>query len=263
MASYGYGSVTAKAFIAFEVDLGDGEWASLDEAPHSLVGGAVKSSVLAAGLPAWWKLRLTTGIAALKVAVGSEVLTALDTAWDSVQRRLHYDLMSLSEDPDPNINAAATRLRSLLLAGAGSAQTGLDYDAEVDFGRQQAALAKEPKAAVDVALLHLEPRLAEAAGATERLATALGRRSGQGRQAPPSVLLREAVAACARDFSAVHEDLSWLLDHLERGPDRERLRVMKAPLEALLARSSASAGKVAAAAPEAAAPVEEVESQGT
>lgn len=248
MARLGYGSISAKAFIAFGVDLKDGTWAPLDDAPHKLPGGGIKASALGAPLPVLWKLRLTTSIAALEGAVGSEAITEVDAAWDSAQRRLHYELLARTEDADAAMKAAAARLRGLLLIGGGSGQTALDYDAEVDFGRQQLALAKEAKAAADVALLGLEARLTEAAEATERLAAAIGRRAGQARQGAPSDLRREAVAACARAFNAVHEDLDFYLGALEKGPDRERVRELRAPLEALLARSASPAGKAPAEA---------------
>lgn len=69
----------------------------------------------------------------------------------------------------------------------------------------------------------------------------------------PSKRLRDAVAACAGDFNAVHDEIAWFLANVPAGPNRERLTALLEPLQALLARHPAGQ---TASPPEKADPVE-------
>jgi hypothetical protein len=139
------------------------------------------------------------------------------------------------------VRDAADRLLAGLLSGTGTAQTQLDCNAEVDFGRNQIKLTTEGgHLAADAKKLKLADVLADVAKTTEALAKALGRSSGEKRK-PPSRQLRDAVAECAASFTAVHDDLAWFISRTPKGPDRDHLEMLLAPLEALLARTTPAA----------------------
>lgn len=73
------------------------------------------------------------------------VVTERDAEWDSAQRALNLCLATAAEHKDPAVREAAGRLRGALLKGAGTEQTTLSYDEEVDYGRQQLLrAAKDP-----------------------------------------------------------------------------------------------------------------------
>lgn len=260
MTAFGYSYVSDKAFVAFSHDLSEGAWKSVSIAKYDTPDQLLVPLAHDAPLPVLWKLRITWVLATLKQALGSGKLDELDSAWDSVQRRLHYRLAENAESKDPEIRQAAERLRAQLLQGGGTGQTMLDYDGEVDFGRQQLELVKETQAAADVKKLKLGDLLAEIAAATEALAVGTGRKGGTKRGGAPSTQQREALTACSAAFNGVHDDIAWFIEHTPSGPERDKYMELQAPFEALLVRNPprVAAAKVgpANAAPVAAAPVD-------
>jgi hypothetical protein len=255
MTAYGYSYVSDKAFVAFAHDLSEGAWKGVSIAKFDTPDQLLLPSVKDAPLPVLWKLRIAWVLATLKQALGSSKLDELDGAWDSVQRRAHHRLAEHAESKDVEVRQAAERLRGQLLQGGGTGQTMLDYDAEVDFGRQQVELAKEPQVALDIKKLKLGDLLAEIAETTEALARGTGRKAGLKRAGAPSAQQREALTACSAAFNGVHDDIAWFVEHSPTGPERDKWLELQAPFEALLARNPPKAA-AAKAAPAPAAPVD-------
>lgn len=259
MAGYGYGSIPDRGFIAFEQELDTGAWKQISTKKHEGDAGDV-TALLQAPPPVVWKVRLRRGISSVVAALGAPSLAALDQAWDAAQRRLFHRIAVGIDDDDREVRDAADRLRAQLLLGSGTAQTQLDADAQVDFGRQQMALAGDngPLAA-DAKKLKLGDALADVAKTTEALAKALGRAAGTKRR-PPSRKLRDALAECAAAFNAVHDELAWFVERVPAGADRDHLAALLKPLDALLARHQPAAAAVDATdAGEPAAPAPPVE----
>ncbi len=252
MAAHGYGNVPDRAFIAFDRELNDGAWNEI-----SVVGieDSAKQNIavlLTTPLPVVWKLRLRWGVAAVLASLGAPSIAKLDDNWDGSQRRLFHHIAIGIDSDNASVRAAADRLRMHLLSGAGTAQTQLSCDDEVDFGRRQIALTREGALlAADAKKVKIENALADVQKATDALAEALGRTTGEKRK-PPSKQLRDALAECASAFNAVHEELNWFVARTAPGPERDRLNALRAPLEALLVRNEPVA--VAPAAPEAGTP---------
>jgi hypothetical protein len=249
MATYGYGGVTDRAFVAYDRELDDGAWKGI--APKKAEEQASENAAALLNSPQLviWKLRLRWGIAGVLTALGATALAELDGSWDSAQRRLFHRIAAGVDSEDRDVRAAADRLSAQILAGTGVAQTQYDFDAEVDFGLNQIALtqAGAPLAA-DAKALKLGDALADVAKTTEALAKGLGRGTGDKRR-PPSRKLRSAIAECAASFNAVHEDLTWFVGRTPPGAERDMLTALLVPLEALLSRH-------ASATPAASAPAE-------
>jgi hypothetical protein len=256
MTAYGYSYVSGQAFVAFSHDMQEGAWKSISIAKYDSPAQVLAPSAFDAPLPVLWKLRIAWVLAVLRQALGSSKIDELDEAWDSVQRRAHYRLAEHAESKDPEIKKAAERLRGQLLQGGGTGQTVLEYDQEVDFGRQQVELAKEPQAAADIKKLKLGELIAEIAETTEALAKGTGRKAGMKRAVAPSAQQREALTACSAAFNGVHDDIAWFIEHTPTGPERDKLIELQAPFEALIARNPprVAAAKAASVAADPAAP---------
>lgn len=240
MAAFGYGNVKDRAFVAFERELDDGAWKDIATNAYDATAKDNASVLLNAPLPVLWKMRLRLGIAAVIAALAAPPLTALDDAWDASERRLFHRIAVGIDDPNRAVRDAADRLFTGLLAGTGTGQTQLDYDAEVDFGRHQIALTQEgAPLATDAKKMKLGDALGDIEKTTEALAKALGRGKGEKRKSP-SLQLRNAVAECAASFNAVHDALAWMMGRTPKGLDRDRLEALLLPLEALLARNRAA-----------------------
>lgn len=253
MPGNGYGSIPDRAFVGFERELDDGAWKPIVTKKHQEDGEKSAASLLDAPRPVVWKLRLRWGIGTVLAALGATSLAELDAAWDAAQRRLFHRIAVGVDDDDRAVRDAADRLAGQMLLGTGTGQTSLDYDGEVDFGRQQMALTQEGGSlAADAKKLKLGDALADVARTTEALAKGLGRATGAKRRAP-SRQIRDAVAECAAAFNAVHDDIAWFIARTPAGADRDRLTALLAPLEALLARHA----KPAPAAPAEPAPPQE------
>lgn len=241
MASFGYGNIPARGFVSFERELDEAPWKEIATKKYEEAAKDDASTLLDAPQLVIFKLRLRFGIAQVIAALGATPLTKLDQSWDATQRRLFHRIAVHVDDDDPAMRACADRLFAQLLSGTGTAQTKLDYDDEVDFGRNQIALTREGGAlAADVKKLKLGDVLAEVATTTEALAKGLGRAGGGARKAP-SRKLRDAVAECAAAFNAVHEGLSWFTARTPPGPDRDQLVALQAPLDRLLERHASVA----------------------
>jgi hypothetical protein len=238
MAAFGYGNIPDRAFVAFERELDEGAWKEVVTKKYDEPAKESAAALLNAPSPVVWKIRLRTAIASVVVALGAPSIGLLDNAWDAAQRRLFHRIAAGVDDEDRALRDAADRLRAGLLAGTGTAQTQLDCDAEVDFGRQQIKLTQEGgHLAADAKKLKLADALADVAKTTEALAKGLGRGSGEKRKAP-SKKLRDAVAECAASFNGVHDDLTWFISRTPKGPERDGLEALLAPLEGLLSRNT-------------------------
>lgn len=155
----------------------------------------------------------------------------------NTQRRLFHHIAIGADHENLAVRAAADRLRDQLLSGSGVAQTNLSCDEEVDFGRRQIALTREGgPLAEDSKKVKLTQVLADVEKATEALAQALGRGTGEKRKAP-SKQIRDAVSECAAAFTGVHDDIAWFIGKTTPGAERDRLTALLAPLDALLARN--------------------------
>lgn len=250
MAALGYGSINDRAFVAFADELEEGAWRDIVTKKYEKEAKESASALLAAPQPVVWKLRLRFGIGGIVEALGVPSLALLDAGWDASQRRLFHRIATAVDDNDRAVRDAADRLAARLLLGTGTAQTQLDYHAEVDFGRNQIAITQAGPLAADVKKIKLEDALADVKKATEDLAGGLGRSAGEKRKAP-SKALREAVAECAGCFNAIHEQIDWFARRTPKGPERDTLTALLAPLEALLERSTqAPVAQAAPAAPE-------------
>jgi hypothetical protein len=254
MSGYGYSYVTDKAFVAFAHNLGQGAWRNVSIAGYEGEGKMLDAAALDAPHPVLWKLRISLVITALKVALGSGKLDVLDAGWDSSERRLHFRLAERADDTDAEVRAAAERLRRKLLKGKGTEQTVHDFDAEVDFGRQQLELAKEAAIAADIKKLKVDDLLHDIERATEALAVGLGRQGGARRTGLASVQQRDALAACTSAFNGVHDHIAWFLANTPNGPARDLLTELEAPFAALLARNPPSQAKAGNTPPPAAPP---------
>ncbi len=255
MTRYGYGYVTEKGFIAFSHDISEGLWAEIATESYDNEQHTLGKDPLDIPRPVAWKLRAVWSIATLRDALGAspEVLAGLDASWDSTQRKLYHTFGSASEEEDPEIRAAATRLKGALLSGNGTAQTTLSYDEKVDFGRHQVELMTRGALAEDTKKARVSAVRDRIRETTEALAQGIGRGPGDQRSMARAKRIRTALAACASDFNGLHSELAWLIDRTPTGPVRTRLERMLAPFQALLERYPAPAGAPATAADEPAA----------
>jgi len=241
---YGYSFVSEKAYVGFSHDLKQGRWGDVpikkldteDRKPKGL---------LEAPRPVAWKLRATWSIADVLAALAipdAEAIAKLDTEWDSSERALNHGIAAAEDDQDAAKQAAASRLRATLLLGQGTEQTKLGWDAEVDFGRQQALLTADGPLAADVKLLGLGPAMKRIQDATEALARGVGRGPGETRAPARSRRIRDATTACSTTFNVIHEELAWHIEHTPEGDDRTLLLELQKPFLALLERNPPPAG---------------------
>lgn len=166
------------------------------------------------------------------------MLAQLDVDWDAGQRSFNSFTASAEDDADPEVRAAAERVRTAMLGGGGTAQTNLGYDDEVDYGRHQMVLASQEPLAADIKKIGAQKHVKRIAETTEALAKGLGRGPGERRAPTRSKRLREAMRACSTAFNVIHEDLEWLIEHTPPGKQREELEKLHAPFLALLERHS-------------------------
>ena len=236
MAGHGYGYVLEEGLVAFRKELDSGEWGKIDIAPFRM--DEPTSAVLLDATPkVAWKLALGWSIeklARVLRTLTADELSNLDQAWDSTERRFHFQVAVHEDSEDETQAAAAGRLRTALLSGAGTAQTVLPWEKEVDFGRKQVKLASEAPLSDDVALLGLEPFIDDISAKTEAMAKAL-RDSGSTNE-PRSNRIREALTGCRQSFNRVHDDLLWHLEHAAPGAQSDFLNRLLSPMEALLER---------------------------
>lgn len=236
MTTYGFARVDADGFLGMLAVLRQGAWAEVP-LPASSDQPTTEWNLLSQEVRA--KVRLTEALGLLRQAVGAEDRAVeLDQAWDRLQRRLDGMLTADTYHDDPDRQAAAQRLRKLLTLGNGTGQTGLSFQAEVDFGNRQALLVGH-ECAADVALLGYGPLFVSIDAATRALAAVLGRNDGSGR-AVRSERLRDALSRCVTAFNLTLAELDEGLARLPDGPVRARYAALQAPLRALLDRTPAA-----------------------
>jgi hypothetical protein len=232
MSTYGFGRVETDGFLGMIAVLREGAWGNI--ALPSATAPRPVWNLLSQEVRA--KVRLSEALDVLRQAVASEDQTVeLDQTWDRLQRRLDGLLTADTYHDDAERRAAALRLRKLLTLGNGTGQTGLSFEAEVDFGLRQTTLAAH-ECAADVALLGYGSVLAAIAGATQALREALGRAGGVGRTVR-SQRVRDALAQCGAAFNLTLAELEEGLSRLPEGDDRSRYEALRAPLRALLERT--------------------------
>ncbi|AUX34763.1 MULTISPECIES: hypothetical protein [Sorangium] len=237
MARYGYSFVPDRGFSAFSRDLGEGAWKDVSIKKYD-TPDRMPPQLMEAPRPVAWKLRATWSIAALDEVLGiasASELAALDAEWDAAQRALHHFVASAEEGEDAAVREAATRVRAVMLKGNGTEQTRLGYDAEVDFGRSQAAAAKRTMEA-DLKKIGAGAHLKRIERATEALARGIGRGGGEKRLGTRAKRLRAAISGCVTAFNAIHDEITWLLAHTAPGVQRQQLEALHAPFLALLER---------------------------
>jgi hypothetical protein len=216
MTTYGFARVDADGFLGMLAVLREGAWAEVP-LPASSDQPTTEWNLLSQEVRA--KVRLTEALGLLRQAVGAEDRAVeLDQTWDRLQRRLDGMLTADTYHDDPDRQAAAQRLRKLLTLGNGTGQTGLSFQAEVDFGNRQALLVGH-ECAADVALLGYGPLFVSIDAATRALAAVLGRNDGSGR-AVRSERLRDALSRCVTAFNLTLAELDEGLARLPDGPVR-------------------------------------------
>ncbi|WP_437596202.1 hypothetical protein WMF28_26845 [Sorangium sp. So ce590] len=246
MARYGYSFVPDRGFSAFSRDLDEGAWKDVSIKKYDTLD-RMPPQLVEAPRPVAWKLRATWCIAVVDEALGigsASELAALDAEWDAAQRALHHFVASAEEGEDPAVREAATRIRSVMLKGNGTEQTRLGYDAEVDFGRFQAAAARKSMEA-DIKKIGAGAHLKRIEKATEALAKGIGRGGGEKRPGTRAKRLRAATSGCVTAFNAIHDEITWLLAHSAPGKQRQQLEALHAPFLALLERYPPSARSAA------------------
>ena len=240
MSETSYAYVPEEGFEGFAQELSQGAWALIDTKDFGGAGQAAAKSLCDAPLQITWKLRVAWVLAELAAARGgADQAKDVDNAWDGTQKRFAGLLAAATHDKDTEKRAAAARLQKAFLLGAGSGQTKLRYQQEVDFGRTQAQLAKEAQHAADIALLGLLGVITEIEEATDALAEAIGHGQGEGRR--PSERRRSALGACSTTFAAVADSIAWVTRHGTTA-DRPRAQALLDALHALAKRYPAPAG---------------------
>ncbi len=212
MSEPSYAYVPEEGFEGFAQELSQGAWALIDTKDFEGAGQAAAKPLCDAPLQVTWKLRVAWVLVELGAARGgADLAKDVDNAWDGTQKRLAGLLAAGTHDKAHEKRAAAARLQKAFLLGAGSGQTKLRYQQEVDFGRTQAQLAKEAQYAADIALLGLDSLVTEIEEATDALAEAIGHGQGKGRR--PSERRRAALGACSTTFAAVADSIAWVIRH--------------------------------------------------
>jgi hypothetical protein len=182
------------------------------------------------------KARLLWALGVLMTNLGlpdAKEIRQIEGAWRNAQQRLHLKTEFDSRDDNGSVREAAMRVRAALLLGDGLAQNKLPWDQEVDFGRQQLQLAKEPGLGRDVDSLNLSSLLEQVRVTTDALATALNISPDKNRDAARSVQTRQAMDGCKAAFRAVLDDLDWHLNTQPPPDEVAKIQALRAPLIAL------------------------------
>lgn len=234
MSEPSYAHVPEEGFQGFAEELSQGAWGPIETKDYQGGSQAPAKPLCDAPLQVIWKLRITWALAELGAARGgADAAKDADDAWDGTQKKLGGLLLAASHDKDPEKRAAAARLQKAFLLGAGTGQTKLRYQQEVDYGRTQVQLGKEAPHAGDIHLLGLDPMITEIEETTNALADAIGHGQGKGRR--PSERRRAALGACSTTFAAVAESIAWAV---RRGTpdDQPRANALLESLHALARR---------------------------
>lgn len=255
MAKNGYGSVDEKGFVSFGGALEEGAWKDVSIKKYDNDEMLAVSPFVSMPMAAICKLQGTWGIRALVQAMSVGNTAELDQEWDAAQRSFAAGVASEEDHQEPAHRAAAGRIRTSMLDGAGTAQTQLDLDKEYDFGMKQLRLAEEKSLASDLKLTGLGPKLERIRTATAALREGAGGGPGKNRAPARWARIRDALQACSLTFNVVHDQLVWAIGATPSGPERDKLEQMLEPFQALLDRyPSSTAAAAPAATPEKAAP---------
>jgi hypothetical protein len=248
MAKNGYGLVEDKGFLSFGGALEEGAWESVQIKKYDNEEMIAASPLASLPSAVFLKLQATWGIRALVKAMSVGNTVELDKEWDSAQRSFSSGVASEEDHKDAAHRAAAGRIRTALLDGAGTSQTQLDLDKEYDFGMKQLRLAEEKSLAADLKLTGLTSMLDRIQEATVALGEGIGRAPGKNRAPSRSLRIRDALQECSASFNSIHDWLVWAIDNTPSGPDRDKLEQMLSPFQALLDRYPATAAAAATAA---------------
>lgn len=241
MASNGFGSVDETGFVSAGEVFEQGPWKDIQTKKHDSDEMIAQSPFVSTPTAVVWKLSGIWGIRGLVQAMSVGNGAELDQEWDASQRSFASSVASEEDHKDPAHRAAAGRIRTALLDGAGTGQTILDLDKEYDFGVKQLRLAAEDKLAADLKLTGLAPKLERIREATAALGEGTGRAPGKNRAPSRSLRIRDALQECSAAFNQIHDGLVWAIDHTSSGPERDKLEKMLQPLQALLDRYRATA----------------------
>ncbi len=245
----GYGYVEEKGFVSFLNAFGEGGWQGVDIQPYDSEEMLMKTSLATTPVVVQWKLSGTWGIRTLVRAMSVGNNAELDNEWDAAQRSFAASVAAEEDHQDPAHRAAAGRIRTALLSGAGTSQTLLELDGEFEFGKQQLVLAEETALSADLKLTDLGPKLDRIREATVALGKGIGRVPGKNRAPARWLRIRETLQECIGAFTSIHDGLEWAIAHSPSGPERDKLEQMLEPFQALLERYPAPAAAEAKAAP--------------
>lgn len=262
MSRYGYQGLTVENFVGFHPTLTSGQWAEVDLTPHA------KEPLHMVPVLVFFKTLLVEAIDGLVAAQGAHNdVQRSDGPWDDAQRRFVLTVQLKAIDADPAVRADAEAVQAQLCPGGTTAMTSLPAEQEVDFARNQLALARAPKLAPTVARLGLGGLLAEIERCTHDLAQALGRGAAERGAMPRSKRIARAVQDAVGAFNLAHTGLDHLAGAASTPEERALLASMVAPFHELLARRVVAAKAAAPPANEDAtkkdeAPTEEVRPTG-
>ena len=245
----GYGYVEDKGFVSFSGAFGEGEWESIDIQPYDSEEMLVKAPFMTTPVAIQWKLSGTWAIRMLVRSMSVGNTAELDSEWDAAQRSFAAGVASEEDHKDPAHRAAAGRIRTALLAGAGTGQTIFELDGEYEFGKQQIVLAEQKPLAADLKLTDLGPKLDRIREATLALGEGIGRVPGKNRAPARWLRIRDALQGCVGAFTSIHDGLQWAIAHSPSGPERDQMERLLEPFKALLERYPAPAAAEAKAAP--------------
>lgn len=248
MAFSSFAHVPEEGFQSFMHELSQGEWGLIDTSTYEGPNHKTIKSLCEAPIQIGWKLQIAWVLGELADARGgADSATEVDHHWDGTQKKFAALVSAASHDLDPEKRAASARLQKALLLGAGTGQTKLKYQQQVDFGRAQLLLAKETQHTTDIDTLGLAALIAEIMQTTDALADAIGHGQGAGRR--PSERRRAAIAACSTTFSNVQASIAWVL---EKGlaADHTKAQALLEPLHALAKRYPAPETQATTPAPE-------------
>lgn len=242
MSLKGYASLPPEALIAFPKDLEASAWRLIAPAEIAPAGVLDAAALLAAPMQSALKALLLYGVALVAAAVhgAPSLALAADDAFDRLQRLLKLDLERALLSRDPATVKAAQTLKAALTLGDGSGQTNLSYDAEVTFGRNQAALSQRDDLSPLIHLLGLASLIAEISDATEQLAVFVGR-ADQDPTLTAYARLKAARTQCARIFNGVHLTLQSLEGISGTPAARDHFAALLSPLNALIERAKPAA----------------------
>ncbi len=144
MSRYGYQGLTVENLVGFHPTLTSGEWAAVDLKAYR------KKARHEVPVLVFFKTVLTEAIDGLVAAQGADNdVQRSDGPWDDAQRRFVLTVQLKAIDADPAVRADAEVVQAQLCPGGTTAMTSLPAEQEVDFARNQLALARCAEARAD------------------------------------------------------------------------------------------------------------------